>query len=392
MNDQPLLIALAAVQFFVHALGWMMAARLTQRWRDAEGQFAVFWLLLSMGLMLYVPPWAAGSAPRNLGDLMIVCALVFQHRGMALYWAQRPADRGYIALLAFTVSVLALSLTQQSGHGLRVANVCVGTGVMLAATVRLIWLRGRRETPIFAMIVAGGYGLLALALLARAVQALRVDAATKISIDAPGHLNVSFAILVLFIGGLINLAQIRLVLGRVLQHLTTQAQTDALTGAANRRGLMQSLQEVHARAQHGGHEYVVMMVDIDHFKSINDQHGHVEGDNVLKRVAQNLRDGLRMGDVVARWGGEEFCVLLPRIGLTEANALAERTATQIAATGKPRVTVSIGVAEVHLPAEEPEGVIRRADKALYRAKQAGRNRVVNASGFVPLSIPAAADR
>jgi diguanylate cyclase (GGDEF)-like protein len=383
MSDQPLLIALAAVQFFVHALGWAMAARLTNRWRDTEGQFALCWLLLSAGLMLYVPAWSAGSAPRNLGDVLIVASIAVQHRGMAIYWGQRPNDRGYLALLTFTVSVLAFSLTQVNGHGLRVANVCVGVGTMLVATVRLTWRRGRRETPMFAAIVAGSYGLLALALLARAVQALSVGATTKISIDAPGHSNVWLAVLVLFVGGLVNLAQIRLVLGRVLQHLTAQAQTDVLTGTANRRGLMQQLAELHTRARQGGHGYVVMMVDIDHFKAINDQHGHAEGDSVLKRVAQNLRDGLRIGDVVARWGGEEFCVLLPRIGLAEAQALAERMTTQIAASGKPPVTVSIGVAEVHLLSEQPDGVIGRADGALYRAKQAGRNRVMTAANFAP---------
>ena len=383
MSDQPLLIALVAVQFLVHALGWTMTARLTQRWRDTEGQFAAFWLLLAVGLMLYVPAWPSGSPPRNLGNLLIVAAIAVQHRGMALYWGQRPSDRGYLALLAFTALTITLSFSQVNGHGWRVAAVCVGVGVMLLATVHLIWWRGRRDTPTFAVIVASGYGLLALALLARALQALSVDATTKISIDAPGHLNVPLAILVLFVGGLINLAQIRLVLGRVLQHLTTQAQTDALTGTANRRGLTQYLAEVHSRAQQGGHGYVVLMVDIDHFKAVNDQHGHAEGDKVLKRVAQNLRDGLRIGDVVARWGGEEFCVLLPRIGVAEAHALAERMATQIAATGKPRVTVSIGVAEVQVRSEDADEVIRRADVALYRAKQAGRNRVVTAADLSP---------
>jgi diguanylate cyclase (GGDEF)-like protein len=145
---------------------------------------------------------------------------------------------------------------------------------------------------------------------------------------------------------------------------------------------MRYLEEVHARAQQAGHEYVVMMVDIDHFKSINDQHGHAEGDKVLTRVAQNLREGLRVGDFVARWGGEEFCVLLPRIRLAEAHALAERMTLQVAATGKPRVTISIGVAEAHVQSENPEAVIQRADAALYGAKHAGRNRVVAAASAV----------
>ncbi len=383
MGDQPLLIALVAVQFMVHALGWAMAAQLTRRRRDAEGHFAAFWLLLAVGMMLYVPAWGSGSAPRNLGDLMIVAASTLQHRGMALYWGRRPNDRGYVLWMAFVAAMLALSLTQANGHGLRVANVCIGVGVMLLATVRLTWLQGRQQTPTFAAVLAIGYAVLGVALLARSVQALTVAPTTKISIDAPGHANVPLAILFLFLGGLINLALIRLVLGRVLEHLKTQALTDALTGAANRRGLLQRLEAVHARARQGGHGYVVMMVDIDHFKAINDEHGHAEGDIVLKRVAQHLRDGLRADDMVARWGGEEFCVLLPRIRLAEAHPLAERMTVQIAATGNPRVTVSIGVAEAEVQAEGPEGATHRADAALYRAKQTGRNRVVSASGLAP---------
>jgi diguanylate cyclase (GGDEF)-like protein len=379
MTPQPLLIALVAVQFIVHALGWAMAARLTHRWSAAEGHFAAFWFALAVGLLLYVPPWAPGSAPRNLGDVLIVAAMAIQHRGMAMYWSQRPGSRGYLALFAFTAAVLALSLSQKNGHGLRVANVCFGAGVMLLATVYVVWRHARASTPAFARIVCGGYTVLALALLARAVQALSVDPATKISIDAPGHTNIPFAILVMFIGGLINLAQIRLVLGQVLEHLTSQAQTDALTGALNRRGLMLRLEDLHARARNGGHEYALMMVDVDHFKAINDQHGHAVGDHVLKWVAQNLRDGLRGADLVARWGGEEFCILLPRTRLAEARALAERLTFRIATTGTPRVTVSMGVAEAHAPSEEVDETIRRADEALYRAKASGRNRVV-ASG------------
>ncbi len=359
-----------------------MAAHVTGRWRDAEGQFAAFWLLLAIGLLLYVPAWASGSAPRNVGNVLIVVALAAQHRGTTLYWGRRPPDRAYFALAAFTAAATAISLTQASGHGLRVAAVCLGAGVMLLATVRLIWANGRQQMPRFALVMTAGYGLLAAALCARAVQALTVAPATKISIDAPGHLNVPFAILVLFVGGLINLAQLRLILGRVLQHLTIEARTDALTGAANRRGLTRYLDEVHSRAQQGDRPYVLMMVDIDHFKAVNDQHGHAEGDRVLTRIAQALRDGLRVGDFVARWGGEEFCVLLPRTHLTEARALAQRITMQIAASGHPRVTISVGIAEARVQDEAPEAVIRRADEALYRAKHSGRNRVIDAADAI----------
>jgi diguanylate cyclase (GGDEF)-like protein len=383
MGDQPLLIALVAIQFLVHALGWGMAAQLTGRLRAAEGHFALFWLLIAFGLTLYVPPWPSGSAPRNVGDLMIIGAMAVQHRGMSVYWGQRPADRSQAILLLLAALVVGLSLLGPNGHGVRVAVVCIGAGLCLFATVRLVWRHGRADMPVFARVVAAGYGLMAIALIARAVQALRLETATKISIDAPGHLNVPLAILVMFVGGLINIAQIRLVLGRVLQGLTAQAQTDALTGALNRRGMGRRLDDLHARARERAEAYAVLMVDVDHFKVINDQHGHAVGDEVLKRVAlglrqslrDSLRDSLRADDVVSRWGGEEFCVLLPRVREAEAQALAERMVAVIARSGSPAVTISIGVALV-LPADAAaDGVMRRADAALYRAKDSGRNRV-----------------
>ncbi len=326
-----------------------------------------------------MPLLPSGSWPRNLGNVLIVAAMAVQHRGMALYWDQRPSDRAYAALLAVTVLLIAASLVGDHGHGLRVAAVCVGVGLMLLATVDLVWRYGRAAMPAFSTILAGSFGVLALALLARAMQALLVGGQTKISIDAPGHSNVPLAIMVMFVGGLVNLAHIRMVLVRVLHRLTLQAQTDPLTGAINRRGVMLQLDQLHARAAQGEHVYVVMMLDVDHFKSVNDTYGHAGGDQVLKRVAQNLHEGLRVGDIVARWGGEEFCLLLPRTRLAEGHALAERLTQQIAAGGTPRVTVSIGVAEAHAQVESVDEVIRRADAALYRAKEAGRNRVVLAA-------------
>ena len=100
MTDQPLVIVLVFVQFFVHALGWAMASNLTGRWNCSEGHFAACRLLLAVGLMLYVPAWPAGSFPRNARGMLVVAAMVIQHRGMALYWGQRPSDREYAALLA----------------------------------------------------------------------------------------------------------------------------------------------------------------------------------------------------------------------------------------------------------------------------------------------------
>jgi len=380
LTAQPLLIALVSVQFFIHALIWAMTARMARHWRAVEGHFALFWLLLAVGLMLFVPPLESGSLPRNLADLLIVAASMFEHRGLALHWGQRPGWRFYAVGLAAAAAVIAASFLMANGHGLRVAVVCFGCATMMLASVSLMWRLGRAATPIFAPVAAAGYGLLGAALLVRGVQALLVGSTTKISIDAPGHANIPLAITVLFVGGLINLAHIRLVLGRVLHRLGQQAKTDELTGALNRRGLLMQLEAEHANAVQGRSGYALLMVDVDHFKAINDQHGHAQGDQVLQGVSASLRAALRSDDLVGRWGGEEFCVLLPRTRLHDAEQLAQRVATRVAASNSGiRVTVSIGVSEYGPADLDLQAVIRRADDALYRAKETGRNRVVTAA-------------
>jgi two-component system cell cycle response regulator len=162
------------------------------------------------------------------------------------------------------------------------------------------------------------------------------------------------------------------------------AHTDPLTQTYNRRALMDRLTEEMERARRYGLHLSVLMVDLDHFKAINDSYGHVVGDEVLRGVSATLQREARTVDIVARFGGEEFVVVLPETGAEGALALAERIRARIAGTppvpggeyGWLRVTVSIGVATVpESRASTPEELIGVADEALYRAKAEGRNRV-----------------
>jgi diguanylate cyclase (GGDEF)-like protein/hemerythrin-like metal-binding protein/PAS domain S-box-containing protein len=155
------------------------------------------------------------------------------------------------------------------------------------------------------------------------------------------------------------------------------ASTDPLTEAWNRRHFEDSVAgEIH-RAQRYGHPLSLLLLDIDHFKRINDAHGHREGDRVLRGVADCVRAAIRVSDSLTRWGGEEFLVLMPNTGLASAATLAERIREAVATwtfQGLPPVTVSLGLAEF-LPTESREAWIERTDRAMYRAKQGGRNRV-----------------
>ncbi|MDO9602024.1 MAG: diguanylate cyclase, partial [Rhodocyclaceae bacterium] len=159
------------------------------------------------------------------------------------------------------------------------------------------------------------------------------------------------------------------------------ATTDGLTGVANRRQFLARAEEELARVQRFGQVAALLVLDLDHFKRINDTHGHAAGDAVLIAFARTVQDALRQVDCVGRMGGEEFAVLLTGCAVEDARMFAERL-RQLVADLKVSfdqqdigVTVSIGIASMQRADVSPAGVLERADAALYRAKVAGRNRV-----------------
>ena len=158
--------------------------------------------------------------------------------------------------------------------------------------------------------------------------------------------------------------------------------TDPLTGLDNRRRMMESLQNEVLRSRRLEHVFSVVMVDVDHFKDYNDAHGHMAGDEALKRVATVLRGALRDGDSVARYGGEEFFVLLPETPVAGASDFAKRVRAALAKHAPPAgtVTLSFGIAAFPASGDAGEGLIHAADAALYEAKRGGRDRSVVARG------------
>lgn len=169
-------------------------------------------------------------------------------------------------------------------------------------------------------------------------------------------------------------------LRRQLEELTLQSFTDPLTGAYNRRYLDGRLSEEIKRALRHRHELSVILLDVDHFKAINDNHGHPVGDAVLRELCERLRPALRETDLLVRYGGEEFLLVLPETGLEGAQRVAEKLLGLVRESEFPGgllVTASIGVACLRT-SEAGEALIGRADEALYRAKGWGRNQVVSA--------------
>lgn len=169
---------------------------------------------------------------------------------------------------------------------------------------------------------------------------------------------------------------------RMYQRMEMMATTDALTGVFNRRRFGELLDECLARAARFGRQVSVLMIDADHFKSVNDTYGHAVGDEVLKRIASLLQAEARRTDVVARLGGEEFVVILDETDGAGGQRVGERIRQRLEAEliqgdfGRLRITASLGLASWPLQAKTKEELLERADLALYEAKRKGRNRVV----------------
>lgn len=164
--------------------------------------------------------------------------------------------------------------------------------------------------------------------------------------------------------------------------LRVQSETDPLTGLYNRRKLMQSLADLHAHHVRYGTAVSVLVFDMDDFKRINDEHGHLIGDQAISAVADVCRNALRRTDVAARFGGDEFVILMPHTAIEEAQAIVERLG--IAVTRRLRdivslvgdVTISGGLSQLSATDTSCDDALRRADDALYRAKRQGRCQIV----------------
>jgi diguanylate cyclase (GGDEF)-like protein len=177
------------------------------------------------------------------------------------------------------------------------------------------------------------------------------------------------------------LRQTRKALERNASEWQAQANQDPLTGLFNRRYFSDTLGRELARAKRDGLPVCLMVLDIDHFKQINDQYGHDMGDRAIQLIGQLLQQSVRLEDVVSRMGGEEFCVLFPGMTLLTAKARAELLRQRLAEqsidtpTGPMHITASIGLAEYPRDAADGVGLLNAADQALYAAKRNGRNRV-----------------
>ncbi len=369
-----LVLLIASLLWFVFAFGLKLQPRASKAMAAANISLTAALLLsgLRSGLER---PWLTVYA----ADLAGTAAFVLLSLVPAWMGAQRVPWRAPLALAALALLLLPgfmLGLPMRWHATLLYGIQAPLLGMATWHAYRLVRSRTRRS---FALALSLPLGALTLLLLARAIEPLLLPGNTP-DLRAGSSFNVLWLWAGLLLAMVVNTVVAFLLLAQLILHIRSLTLYDPLTEALNRRALGRALELAHARWQRG-EPYALVLLDMDHFKALNDQLGHGAGDQALKEAVAALRPCVRDVDALGRWGGEEFVVLLCNTDLSGAALVAERMRANLEARPlhwagqRHRLTASFGIAEV-LPGDaSPEAVLARADRGLYQAKQQGRNLV-----------------
>jgi len=341
-----------------------------RRYLMAAGTSLLVCLILIAFAFLQLVPWrAALHGSLAVAACLAVFYLVFR-TGLNLHFA----DPSLTTEQATAAIVVLAYIMYHAGHA-RPAFVVFYPVALLFCVLRLSATR----LMLVALLALAAHGAMLALLIARDPQLDRVEVFTEFA--------VLLVVLPWFavIGGYVNRLRMRLSdshrsLKEAFERIEQLAIRDELTGMYNRRFLMECLARERSRAERLSAPLCVCLIDIDRFKAFNDTLGHAAGDAVLRALATVASAALRTIDIIGRYGGEEFLVVLPGTPLAGAAAAAERLRAGIAAAryemlGERQVTATLGVAE-YARGEEISALLARADRALYAGKAGGRNRVV----------------
>ncbi|MBI4204832.1 MAG: GGDEF domain-containing protein [Betaproteobacteria bacterium] len=374
INVQSMLIVMLVSSVLMAAVLWFAFAG---RFRDGLAKWttslwvqALAWLLFAgRGLVPDVLAVAAANGLLALTWALQFAAIIeFRRRRVAPWLLWAPPAAILVLFLALDDRQLQLAA---SGLLYGAANILIAVSV----------LRGRPRHILRARwLLAGCYTLAAVTLIVRGSGAWMEPEGLETALTANSyHGFLYLGTYALIVAG--SFAFLLMHKERSDEETSRLATTDPLTGVFNRRTFIELAEQELARSRRAGTSLALMMLDLDHFKRVNDTYGHLTGDEVLVSFTRLIKDCVRRGDLVVRYGGEEFCVLLPGTSLSAATALAERIRATCAArelTAKSfRVTASIGLTAYAGGIDATLGdLLARADEALYRAKDEGRNRVI----------------
>jgi diguanylate cyclase len=346
------------------------------------GYWAVGNLVIGLGMVLVLIQLDASKMILLPGMALIGAGLSLYLNGIQAFIGRNPNHRITVAVFVLLLAIDAyFMVAQQDIRTTVILSAIVFTFIYLYCA-RLTFSRDEGIVGNLFWITSSLYLLMAFLMLGRAFYASRADTAVFDSFVAwpvNGYTFMLGAVSQFFISSLFVL----MLSYKLNQKLESIATIDGLTGVLNRRGLEDAAIKMQDICKRINLSMAILLIDIDHFKKVNDEHGHLAGDDVLRHLAKEIGAILRSSDVLGRYGGEEFCAFLPNTTESDAIGLAERIRAGIEASPfkenrkNIKVTVSIGVADSVRAGYDFKGLVATADSAMYGAKNGGRNRVMS---------------
>jgi diguanylate cyclase (GGDEF)-like protein len=376
------LLQALALQQLLYGVAWWLAGRLRPEAHRASVHWTAFSAVSALAVALvierpFLPAWAGVS----LALWLLLASFVLLRRGSEYFFGLHPADREHLATLGLMAAVLLWV-----GPGLEASTVRAPAFTLLTALVAVRGVR-RIHQPMHAEFgpgLAWGTHVPALCvaglLLARTVWVLG-QPADQVQLDRLLFMGDGVVYALQIAAATVHFAYGGMLATRLSRGLLHLSRHDGMTGLLNRMAGTQQLDVEWQRFVRSGQSFAVLMVDADHFKRINDEHGHLAGDEVLVQLASLLQRTSRPMDAAARMGGEEFMLVMPGADAAGARAAAERLRRAVQASfatrlaEAQRLTVSVGWTLAGEADTNGQAVLARADRALYLAKAAGRNRV-----------------
>jgi len=386
-NDTILYLQL--ISCFVISMAWAIGSVFMRDKRSPLVHWAICSVLLGMGAFLVAQ---RGILPDVLSYGVCNAALMVGFFGIrrGVQKFSNVEDQWKSDLHSGSLLFIGLNLVALTKFGLHdnvlsssIFSLFSGTFLIMAGTDALRHMRRQFVLPaslstVFPLYLAGAL------FIVRGVLSFYFPQDHVDNLRANSTFNSVFLTFIFTMHLMLNLSLGGLVVSKLISEIRHLSVSDALTGLANRRFLEETLELEMSRFRRWGRAFSVLMIDIDHFKTVNDTHGHDVGDEVLKRVARIMKDCARTNDITGRWGGEEFFIILTETGESGSDIFADRLRQEIENNAIVhdghviRLTASLGLATANSSHLNWRSMVKAADEAMYRAKSNGRNRVEKA--------------